>query len=286
MKNIYYNKFEFLKAQNKIYTDPLYSKVLFEEYLKKYPKDYSAQSYYVYNLIILGYLKEAENYLNKIEMLSKTNKAFMRSYNKSYYLEKGITLNKIRIYLRLKEYKKLYEYYLSLNNEIENQRLYVVPFYCKKKLGLLDEKKEYSSYLFNQIAHYSEDKFTNHILKHTADYNMNLDNPNSSIFKSDFPIENIIQEIKKIIPSNEALYYGFFDNTYVFKYNECGRDKNRLVDYFKLICFHDDNNLITMYPSENCENLPFIDLNYLNKEKPKIKSLTQIEKFNRRYKRK
>lgn len=41
-----------------------------------------------------------------------------------------------------------------------------------------------------------------------------------------------------------------------------------------------------MCPSERCENLPYTDLNYLIKQdNPKVKSISQIEKFNRRYRR-
>ena len=43
-----------------------------------------------------------------------------------------------------------------------------------------------------------------------------------------------------------------------------------------------------MYPSLNCENLPYIDLNYLkqniNEENTKVKKISQIDKFNQRYK--
>ena len=39
-----------------------------------------------------------------------------------------------------------------------------------------------------------------------------------------------------------------------------------------------------MYPAENLEYLPSIDLNYLIKEEPKlIRKRTQIEKFNMKY---
>ena len=42
-----------------------------------------------------------------------------------------------------------------------------------------------------------------------------------------------------------------------------------------------------MYPADDCENLPYTDLNYLNEEitNPKVKRLSQIDKFNQRYKR-
>ena len=59
-----------------------------------------------------------------------------------------------------------------------------------------------------------------------------------------------------------------------------------MVDYFKVFCFNDNNNnIISMCPSNHCECLPYVDLNYLKEnDKPKVKTISQIEKFNRRYK--
>lgn len=132
-----------------------------------------------------------------------------------------------------------------------------------------------------------EEDFLSYIQKHTADYNMNLDNPNPCIFTPDFPLEEIVEEVKKRIPSNDRLCYGFFEDTYVFQYDDCGRVENRPVDFFKVIAFDQENSgLITMYPAKECEELPSINLNYMApKTYQKKKTLSQIEKFNRRYKR-
>lgn len=286
MKKLYYDRWDFLQAYGFIHNDPIKSKYLFEEYIKKYPDDYSAQNCYVYLLIVLGNIDEANNYLNNMERSMYYNSKFCNHFDKIEFVNKGIFLNKIRLYAREGEYKELYAYFIRNRQIFDDYDLFVIPFYCKSKLGLIDKNKDYSSYLYGQIANYSEEKFFNHIEKHTADYNMNLDETNSSIFAPAFSLENTIDEIKKYIPSEKGLGYGFFEDTYVFKYNECGRCKNRLTDYFKVICFHENGNLITMFPSENCDNFPYTDLNYLVKnDKPKVKTLSQIEKFNRKYRR-
>ena len=43
-----------------------------------------------------------------------------------------------------------------------------------------------------------------------------------------------------------------------------------------------------MLPCADCENLPYVDLDYLIhiNDIPKIKTLSQIEKFNKRFNRK
>lgn len=286
MQELYYDRWEFLQAYDLIHNDPIRSITLFEEYIKKYPSDYSAQNYYVYLLIVLGKIDEANVFLNNMEQAMYYNSKFCNHFDKIEFVNKGIFLNKIRLYSRLGEYEELYAYFIRNIQIFDDGDLFVVPFYCRNKLGLLEKDKEYSSYLYGQIANYSKNNFLKHVERHTADYNMNLDKPNSSIFSPSFPLGKVLDEIKNYIPSEKGLGYGFFEDTYVFKYDECGRSKNKVVDYFKVICFHDDNNLITMCPSEDCENFPYTDLNYLIKEdKPKVKSLSQIEKFNRKYRR-
>ena len=55
MQTVYYDRWEFLQAYNLIHSNPIMSKKLFEEYIQKYPSDYSAQNYYVYLLNFLNY---------------------------------------------------------------------------------------------------------------------------------------------------------------------------------------------------------------------------------------
>lgn len=286
MQELYYDRWEFLQAYNLIHNNPIMSKKLFEEYIQKYPSDYSAQNYYVYLLIVLGMVEEADVFLDNIEQSMRYNSKFCNHFDKIEFVDKGIFFNRIRIFARKEEYKELYSYFIRNIHLFEDSDLQVISFYCRSKLGLLRDGKEYSSYLYRQISNYSNEEFFKHIERHTANYNMNLDKPNSSIFSCSFPLEKVLDEIRKYIPSDKGLGYGFFEDTYVFKYDECGKCRNKLTDYFKVVCFHENNNLVTMCPSEDSENLPYTDLNYLIKEdKPKVKTLSQIEKFNRRYRR-
>ena len=160
--------------------------------------------------------------------------------------------------------------------------------YCKNKLGKIYENNKFpDKYLFNQIANYKEDEFLEHIKKHLADYNSELDEPNKNIFVPDFPINDVLKEVKKYIPSEKTLYTGFYENVYVFKYNECGRVNNRLVDYLKIVCFDGTSDMLTILPVEEGENLPYIDLNYMVEEKKvnEVQRISAVERFNRRLKR-
>ena len=60
----------------------------------------------------------------------------------------------------------------------------------------------------------------------------------------------------------------------------------KITDYFKVICFHNTSNFITMLPVAEGEFLPHVDLNYmLSESNHKVKIKSQIDKFNQRYKR-
>ena len=78
-----------------------------------------------------------------------------------------------------------------------------------------------------------------------------------------------------------------YDDTYIFKYDKCGRVGNRLVDYINVVCFHNTRDIITVLPVNYGENLPHVDLNYMIEDKPQkeIKRVSAVEKFNKRFKR-
>ena len=87
-----------------------------------------------------------------------------------------------------------------------------------------------------------------------------------------------------MIPNENKLSWGFIEDTYIFKYDGCGRDNDRLVDYFKVVTFKNSKDIITMCPSCDCEEFSHVDLNYLNdKEEQKVKKISQIDKFYKRY---
>jgi hypothetical protein len=137
-----------------------------------------------------------------------------------------------------------------------------------------------------QAYNYNEELFKEHIKKHQKLYNTDQDNSNEYIFENDFPIEKIINEVKKYIPSDKKICPGYFDNTYFFKYDKCGKVKNTWTNIFTVVCFPNTNNIITMCPVSGYERLPYVNLNYLKdyeEEKTNVKRLSQIDKFNMRY---
>ena len=149
-------------------------------------------------------------------------------------------------------------------------------------------RRDENSYLFSQIVKYDETDFLDHIKKHMQGEEDITEKDCCTIFGQDFPMDKIIQEIKKYIPSDKKLLLGFYDNIYYFKYDSCGRVDNKNVDYFKVVCFNGTDNFITMHPVIINENLPYQDLNYLVNEDnfSKVKRMSQIDKFNKKFNKK
>lgn len=286
MKKQYFNEFEFKKALLLYGTDPLECKNRYEEYLKKYPQDYHTYTYYVGVLIELGEFEYAEKVLNYTIEISNNDNSFSKEKNKLKQLQENLLYCKLRLLSYTEKYEELYKLCSDNYGLIKKISLNNVYFYAKTKNNMIDSSsRENVSYCLRQMIEYKETDFLKHVKKHLADCVTDLDNPNKNLFAPDFPIEKVINETRKYIPSNKCLFPGIIENMYVFKYTSCGKDNNKTVDYFKVVCFHNTQNYITMFPCVDCENLPYVDLDYLinTNDIPKVKTLSQIEKFNKRF---
>lgn len=304
MRASYYNEDEFNYANSLMSTNPVEAKTRFEEYLLKYPNDYSARIYYAYVLIVLRMLDEASLVIDKTEEDAFSDKKFNnpKMQRKIIILNEKITLAKIKLLFYQGKYQELYFNYFK-NDSILNSSDYLeilssfgidrfnydsVRFYIMKNIGLLSPELKFQSYLYSQILDYSDDRFFEHVKKHVADDAAFRDTSINSLFKSDFNLEEIINEVKKYIPSEKGLYFGILQDVYIFKYDNCGYCDNQLVNYFEIVCFHNTCDFITIHPIINAEHLPCTDLNYMRyrgqeNNNPKIRRRSQIDKFNKRF---
>lgn len=285
-KKMYFNRYEFVKIVEKSKIDPYGSIIEFEKYFEKYPDDNSARTYYTSNLIAIGKFEEAEKELEKLEYLLKKKGIYSFDENRAKALSHCIKLSRLKLYLYQNRNEEAMNLFFSNYDELSYLGKEIL-FYFNKLRGVLDPKRRTpNSYMFRQIVEYKEDDFREHIKKHLADYNENDRNISVSYFNPDFPIDKAIEEIKKNIPSDKRLCQGYIENMYIFKFDQCGRDNNKLVDYFKVYTFSNTQNFITMCPSDNCTYYPYVDLNYLKEkeeEKTLVKRPSQIDKFRQRY---
>lgn len=287
MKKEYFNRIEFLRALSLFEGHPVDALREFEKYIENYPHDYNSYSYYISLLIMFGRADEASKLIDEVSMVASGNNAFKWGAFKYGVFKQHILYSKLKLLAYLGKYKEFYKLYINNYDSLKmnNINLEHVSFYFRKKMGLHVKLKENNSegYMYNQMYNYNEKLFLEHIKKHMVDYDKN-DECNTNVFALDFPILKIVEEIKKFIPSENGLFTGFMEDVYVFKYDSCGRDNNRLVDYFKVVCFHNTQDFITMCPVYGYEGYPYIDLNYLKENNDeKIRRKSRIDRFNSRY---
>lgn len=289
MEHKFYDKWEFKQAVHMIRHNPSKAKIMIEEYQRKYPNDYSMKTYYASCLITLGEFDRAEKILDDLEIEINQDKSFRNMDDKMSHMEDEFIFCRLRILCYRKEYQKIYEFYKKNYNKIKEASFNEIIYITKVNLGIISPVRDnVQSYLYRQILDYQESDFLDHLNRHLADYNAPLDERNPVIFSSDFPTEKILEEVKKFIPSDKRIYSGFFQEKYVFKYDNCGKRHKQNTDYFEVIVFSGTTNIITMYPAADADQLPSHDLNYLrvNTVDNNFKRESQIDKFNRRFNRK
>lgn len=275
----YFNYEEKEKAIKLIEIDPYEAEYLLNRYLQKYPTDLAAKAHLIYVLIVLNKIELAELIIEELEKDFEEQKQTIRNKKYLQFLEYQLKMNRLRILARKRKYQEFLDYANQTSERI-NYSSWFLPLY---KLGQISEQGDLS-YRCSQIVNYQESLFLEHAKRHRAINNRYVYKPNNSIFMSDFPLEEIIAEMKLYIPSEQRLCYGYFEDTYTFGYDECGISNGKVVDTFRVISIADDEfHPITMYPVDIPDTIPYIDLNYTKEEKTKTKVLSQIDKFNRRW---
>jgi len=213
---------------------------MFEEYLKKYPKSYSTYTLYAGTLIVLKRFDEAEKVLNNLDTIFEKDKNLIKGTKDYVLLQRDITFVKLKLLAYQKKFEELYDYYNEHCNELGSEyNLDFIKLFCLKKMGkaINVSKFKRKSYLNGQIAEYSEKDFLGHIKGHFSEYNDLEHDHYASVFSGEFPVYKVIDEIKKYIPSNKGLCLGFFEDTYIFKFDNCGVEGGKRTDYFKVVCF-------------------------------------------------
>lgn len=285
----YYDRYEYDRLCKLMKLDIYAAKEGFEEYLLKYNKDISAHLRYVNLLITTGELEQAKEYIsiieNKLNKISVYNSLELKRNEK----HKSLLVAKARLYSYLDRPWDSLRILIN-NREIFNEDIKYSIFYLRKLVNhyVRSDDRGNGSYIYRQMADYKEEELIEHIKRHEADYNMNDKEISTSFFVPDFPVEKVIEEVKNNMKKENSLNKGIIANSYFFKYDQCGRSKDKLTDFFEVITFKDTKDIITMYPVLVVKNRNYVDLNNLIEKKEynnqNVKRLSQIDKFNRRYK--
>lgn len=278
----YFNNEEYIYVKSFLRTNPSETLIRTEEYIKKYPNDYFAGVFYSKVLKVLGGFSEALYVLDNIEERYTSNKKLFNDFAKYNIIEEKVLYNKLRCLSYLEDFDKVEK---LLN---ENRKYLINP-----KFGYFSNLVKYSkmeninfnaSYRLEQLFNYSDEEFLSHISKHM--YSRVEDYDVISTFNEDFPFDKVFYEVKKKILFSKAYYFGTYEDVYIFKYDKCGVTSGKVSDYFLVITFHNTNKYISMYPCNSSSNFNYVDLNYLKiPSTSNVKRLSQIDKFNMRYKK-
>lgn len=266
----YFDKIMILLEENR-FEEAIYE---FQKYIEIYPNDLCGYIYYAAAWIKLGNFQEADRLLKAAIITKETPQASKEQYIRI----------KVNLLCGQNKYQECLEL-LSQNIDVFQKRnwlYYSTLLLLKKKLGILslkDYQNAEGKYLYSQIVSYDEEKSISHIEKHIS-YD---GNNNPCQFASDLPIRDIFKKLRESLPLENKIYYSDIANLYIFKHDACGHVNSKLVDFFGVIALKDSNDIITMYPYENRERRECIDLTPKIEDNPKVKRMSQIDKFNQRY---
>lgn len=255
----------------------------FEEYLKKFPYDVSMYLYYTELLISVGELEKAEDKLKNLPVIKKNyHKKDYNTNTKEYLL--NYLLQQIKILSFTKRYEECYNLVkknisaLEIYGAGENSSF---PLFLRKQLDLITEedntKPYYQSYLPRQILSYDEERAIEQIKKCQNSIN-------NIHFSESFPLETIYSYLRQNLPLEDRMNATLFHNHYIMKYNHSGYINGNPVNYLDVVTLNDSNDIIMIRPYKNEERQPHTDLNFMyGEENPKVKRMSQIDKFNQRY---
>lgn len=281
----YYDDWEYKRAMSTASNDPYSGVIQLKEYLEKYPLDYTTYPYYISALITIGQFDTAKENIEYVQAIIDSD-VYKNDEKRDRILKYSILYSKFKLLCCEKKYQEAYNLYLANSEILDTFEVSRIVYFIKKELNLLEvnpEERACLPYFYRQTLAYEESDFLHHAKKHCSD-TLYCNDDDESEFVSGFPIEEVVSEIKKYIPSDKKLYHGFVDNTYLFKYDNCGISNRKMVNFIKVITFNDTNNIITMYPYLKGERFPYVDLNYMEiKDKPRVKKLSQIDKFNKKF---
>ena len=270
-----YNKLEIDRINDLVKTNSLLAKAEIEKYLAKYPNYDWGYVMQANILIILGKVQKANDVLNTLEKKVKSNKRLSERLRELY--SSKITCLRLRILAYNKNYDILYNFFSKNTEFITKEKLASEWLYTRIVTGNFNGGK-LPGYLSNQIANYNEKYFKNHIQKHFG-----VKTQENSVFSENFPLEKVLEHLPNYL-GQPGLFYDYFTDKYIFKLDGCGSAGGIDTDLFEVITIHGTDHIINMYPTLEGTYTNSIDLNpILNKGYSR--KLSQIDKFNQRYKR-
>ena len=182
---------------------------------------------------------------------------------------------------RLKDYESCKSIIFELENNYKNS----IPKNHKKDIDRIKltirikenkvDPNKVTGYGDRQIYKYSKEEAINHIITNHKIYD-------EASFSENIDVRRLFDEVKEKLNEENKVHVTFTD-IYIIEYPKVGiRDKDYL-NRLQIVCLPDTKNILTMFP---------VDTGEIHDEKEEIepinkgntRKLSQIEKFNQRYK--
>lgn len=268
----------YIKIRN-LFLEKKYKEVIkeSEKFLELYENDISIRFMYSKALRCEERFEEAINNLNiNLKYDSKDQHSLLSLYYLYYFL--GM-------------YKEAYNLLPRVYRieQIHKKSIYITKQIIRKKLNLPFELNEFEkdNYVKNQIANYDEEKALNHINEHLLPVeNQNQFQKYNSQFR-DINIKYLMEVVKENIKNAKKVNSEEVLEIYYFGVSNIGFSNENICNHIKVVVIPDTNDIISIYPILNVEEKYTYPLNCdydkLFKRQTKTKSLSRIDKFNKKY---
>ena len=222
--------------------------------------------------LLKGNFEKAEEYFNVLD----EEKDDINGYLDSLY-------SKALVKYRLKKYNEALD---IINILEENDEIFMGVGKLKLEISRLKliigiikgNIPDYDTRLYSnqQIISYDRKKALEHIILH------HIKNIKTSKFKNEEQIREIFDNVGELLTDDNIVYNSSFDE-YIIKYNSVGSNiSDGNINQLQVVTLPGTKNIITMYPYDGSDSLLTLE-EPKKKDTPKVKRLSQIEKFNKRY---
>ena len=186
-----------------------------------------------------------------------------------------------KVYFINDYYEEAYKLFNSLDWSVDDplySQLEYIEKILKIKVGTYEGNPLEEPPFITKLLYYDEDFSKEHIREHL----WKKDKEKHTLF-NDIDIDTLIFNVKKVLPESKKIQKFALNDIYLFSFSKIGRDNHNLL---KVITTKGTYDIVSMYPADEITKEYINDnlyLEYLEEKNLKIKRLSQIEKFNKRY---
>ncbi len=237
-------------------------------------------------LYIYGKLLRKTGQVREAIMVLKNLINFLHAENSTSYLDASYT-ELFKVYFINDFYQKAYDLLQTGKVKIENEKdpnrvsdISLFKHILEVRLGIYQEQLEEKT-LIRKLLYYDREMSIKHVKQHLV---QNSDKMHT-VF-NDIDVDDLFVRVERALPTATKIQKFSFYDVYVFSFSRIGKNDN---DKLRVVINKGSYEIVSMYPiNKNFKGVINDNLydDYLTDQTPKVKKISQIEKFNNRYGRK